>query len=144
MDEIKLSPKKIVDKRFKVSMQGYNRKEVDAFLDQVIQDYENYEKKLAALQSENERLTKQNQQVAAATATPKNDFANANFGSDMPTPGTTNYDILKRLSNLERHVFGQTEGNAKESLNKYPQTNFLDINKQNPLDDTTETSKFEK
>ena len=42
MDEIKLSPKKIVDKRFKVSMQGYNRKEVDAFLDQVIQDYENY------------------------------------------------------------------------------------------------------
>ncbi len=34
-----------------------------------------------------------------------------------PTAGTTNFDILKRLSNLEKHVFG-TNSMTKKKMNR--------------------------
>ena len=38
MNDIKLTPKEIVDKHFKPKMRGYDPEDVDEFLDQVIQD----------------------------------------------------------------------------------------------------------
>ena len=38
--KVVLSPKKIVDKEFKVDFKGYNAEEVDHFLDLVVKDYE--------------------------------------------------------------------------------------------------------
>ncbi|WP_228765675.1 cell division regulator GpsB [Bombilactobacillus apium] len=124
MEEIKLDPKQIVEKNFKVSTRGYNRKEVDAFLDQIIQDYEAYEKNIAELTVQTQDLTKQLQQTPATspepTATPDPVTTTpmmSNHSGDVDEaalPGTTNYDILKRLSNLERHVFGQS--NPKQTI----------------------------
>lgn len=42
MASIIFSPKDIFEQEFKTSMRGYDRKEVDEFLDDVIKDYENY------------------------------------------------------------------------------------------------------
>ncbi|MBA1435178.1 cell division regulator GpsB [Bombilactobacillus bombi] len=129
MKEIKLDPKQIVEKRFKTALKGYNGQEVDAFLDEIIQDYETYDKMITDLKAENKRLIEQldsNSALrSAAVTTPSEKSAvevttasvNAtNDSSDAPVPGTTYYDILKRLSNLERHVFGQTSANTNNKI----------------------------
>lgn len=116
MTEVKLSPKQIVEKRFKTAIKGYNAKEVDAFLDEIIQDYEAYEKTIADLKSENKRLIDQidNNSGVKTEVSPKETaqsvtpVSSVTGSLDNSAPGTTYYDILKRLSNLERHVFGQS------------------------------------
>ena len=90
--DIKLDSKTILEKEFKTGLRGYNQEEVDLFLDDVIQDYETYKKTIAQLRNENARLQ---EELGAAQKRPA--AGNA---------GTTNFDILKRISNLEKHVFG--------------------------------------
>lgn len=112
MADKNLTPKDILQKEFKSSVRGYNVAEVDEFLDLVIRDYESYQKDLAYLQSENERLRSRVDELTRNAATGKQSAANSNVGS-----GVTNYDILKRLSNLEKHVFGsKLEDNKQEEL----------------------------
>ncbi|MBA1393356.1 DivIVA domain-containing protein, partial [Lactobacillus sp. XV13L] len=104
MKEIKLDPKQIVEKRFKTALKGYNGQEVDAFLDEIIQDYETYDKMITDLKAENKRLIEQldsNSALrSAAVTTPSEKSAvevttasvNAtNDSSDAPVPGTTYY-----------------------------------------------------
>ena len=93
---MKLTAEQIVEKDFKKSMKGYNIDEVDTFLNIIIEDYEIFEQQLQVMREENERL--------------KQEMANTSRKSSTPPPPTgasnTNFDILKRLSNLEKHVFG--------------------------------------
>lgn len=91
-DRIRLTAKEILEKEFKSSMRGYKQEEVDKFLDVIIKDYETFHQIIEELQQENLRLKKQLDE-----ATKKQ---NQTYGN------TTNFDILKRLSNLEKHVFG--------------------------------------
>lgn len=91
--EIKLNTKTILEKEFKSGLRGYNQEEVDLFLDDVIQDYQTFTKKIEALEKEIEQMKKQ------VEATPRRSAPPANTGG-------TNFDILKRISNLEKHVFG--------------------------------------
>lgn len=93
--EFKLKASDILEKEFKTGLRGYNQEEVDVFLDDIIQDYEAYEKRLAQLQLENKKLTEQLEEL------PKRTQAAAPLQT-----GATNFDILKRLSHLEKHVFG--------------------------------------
>ncbi|MCG7333844.1 cell division regulator GpsB [Sporosarcina sp. ACRSM] len=90
--DIKLDSKKILEKEFKTGLRGYNQEEVDLFLDDVIQDYETFKKTIAELRNENAKLQ---EELTAAQRRPAAGSA-----------GTTNFDILKRISNLEKHVFG--------------------------------------
>lgn len=93
-DYIKLSPKDVLEKDFKISFRGYKQDEVDKFLDIVIKDYERFQIEYEKLQNENARLKRELNKLTELQK-------RAN-----PTTGNTNYDILKRLSNLEKHVFG--------------------------------------
>jgi DivIVA domain-containing protein len=90
-DRINLTAKDILEKEFKISMRGYNQDEVDQFLDLIIKDYETFHQEIEQLQQENMRLKRQLQEVQKRQS---------------PQAGTTNFDILQRLSNLEKHVFG--------------------------------------
>ncbi|TCT25532.1 DivIVA domain-containing protein [Melghiribacillus thermohalophilus] len=92
MEKTQLNTKEILDKDFKVSIRGYNQEEVDEFLDIIIQDYETFQQEIERLKNENERLRKQMNQ-------PKS--------NSSQSAGQVNYDILKRLSNLEKAVFGK-------------------------------------
>lgn len=92
MEKTQLNTKEILDKDFKVSIRGYNQEEVDEFLDIIIQDYETFQQEIERLNNENERLRKQMNQ-------PKS--------NSSQSAGQVNYDILKRLSNLEKAVFGK-------------------------------------
>jgi DivIVA domain-containing protein len=91
-DKVKLTAKEILEKEFKTAMRGYKPEEVDKYLDLVIKDYEVFHQEIEELKQENMRLKKQ---LEEASRRP----------SAQPA-GTTNFDILKRLSNLEKHVFG--------------------------------------
>ncbi len=56
MAKINLTPKKIYEQEFKTSMRGYDKKEVDEFLDDVIKDYGVYIALVKELQEENAKL----------------------------------------------------------------------------------------
>ena len=56
MAKINLTPKKIYEQEFKTSMRGYDKKEVDEFLDDVIKDYGVYIALVKELQEENVNL----------------------------------------------------------------------------------------
>jgi DivIVA domain-containing protein len=92
-DKIKLTAKDILEKEFKTSVRGYKQEDVDKFLDSIIKDYEAFHQEIDDLHQENLRLKKQLEEASRRQPAAQ-------------TAGTTNFDILKRLSNLEKHVFG--------------------------------------
>ncbi|GCF93666.1 cell cycle protein GpsB [Enterococcus florum] len=95
------TPNDILEQEFKTKMRGYDPIEVDEFLDNVIKDYETYHKEILKLKEENERLKAKIDQVSKAQPT-------ATRTKEAPkSSAVTNFDILKRLSNLEREVFGK-------------------------------------
>ena len=112
MARISLSTKDILQKQFKRSFRGFDIEEVDAFLDLIIRDYDTFQKEISFLQAENERLlTKVDELSRQATV------SKVNRTSNVSSSGVTNFDILKRLSNLEKHVFDSKleEGNGANS-----------------------------
>ncbi|MFC6314985.1 cell division regulator GpsB [Lapidilactobacillus achengensis] len=106
--KINLSPEDIVNKDFKKKYRGYDDAEVDPFLDQVIQDYESFRNRIKTLEQENTRLVKRVDELSRQLDT--NGASTPSFNSGVSAvQNTTNYDILRRISNLERHVFGEKE-----------------------------------
>ncbi|WP_407855786.1 cell division regulator GpsB [Enterococcus hailinensis] len=96
------TPNVILEQEFKTKMRGYDPIEVDEFLDNVIKDYEAYNKDLLMLKEENDRLKAKVEQLSKAQPAPSRVKEAAPKSSAV-----TNFDILKRLSNLEREVFGK-------------------------------------
>nr|WP_263325953.1 cell division regulator GpsB [Neobacillus sp. Marseille-Q6967] len=92
-DKINLTAKEILEKEFKTAVRGYKQEEVDKYLDLIIKDYETFLQEIEELQMENQRLRKQLEDTSRRQPVTQ-------------PAGTTNFDILKRLSNLEKHVFG--------------------------------------
>ncbi|AWZ43259.1 cell cycle protein GpsB [Latilactobacillus sakei] len=100
--EIELNPTEILKKEFKSKMRGYDPEEVDGYLDLVIKDYQTYQENIDRLTADNTRLFNKveelNRQLSASDSVKE--------VKPQQASAATNYDILKRLSNLERHVFG--------------------------------------
>ncbi|WP_087971496.1 cell division regulator GpsB [Oceanobacillus rekensis] len=100
INRVQLSGKDILEKDFKTAMRGYNQEEVDEFLDVIIQDYDLFKQEVERLQAENEKLRKTTVEQPRTRA---------------PQPNTqVNYDVLKRLSNLEKAVFGKKFADSAE------------------------------
>jgi len=85
-----LSTSDILEKEFRTELRGYSTNEVDDFLDEIIGDYVKLYKEVERLTSENEKLSAQLQ------AKPKVE--------ESQTTGMSNYDVLKRVSLLEKQV----------------------------------------
>ena len=97
-----LTAKEILDKEFKIDARGYRPQEVDQFLDYIIKDYVYFEnstkkliKEIKALENENEKLRTEVRKLKASL-----DIAGSN-------KGVTNVDLLKRISDLEKVVYGE-------------------------------------
>lgn len=103
MPELILSAKDILQKDFKTKMRGYDPDEVDEYLDQIIKDYEVYNKELNLLKEDNERLQSKVEQLTRAKET----MGRTQKETPKAQSSATNFDILKRLSNLEKEVFGK-------------------------------------
>jgi|TARA_B100000809_G_scaffold219657_1_gene226954 DivIVA domain-containing protein len=103
---LKLSAKDIFEKEFEKSLRGFKPIEVDSFLDDVISDYQkmaDMNSNLKRLEEENARLKKEVEELRIRVAT--------NSRSVDNQAQTHQIDILKRLSNLEKKVFGQSKVN---------------------------------
>ncbi|MBA5275725.1 cell division regulator GpsB [Enterococcus hirae] len=135
MAELVYSPKDILQQEFKTKMRGYDPIEVDEFLDNIIKDYETYSKKLLALQEENDKLSAKVAQLS------KTQGAAQTRVQQVETPksaAVTNFDILKRLSNLEREVFGKKLDQQSSTVNvSQPNQN----NYTNASDDDNEKTR---
>ncbi|WP_405101893.1 cell division regulator GpsB [Oceanobacillus sp. FSL H7-0719] len=101
LEKIQLSGKDIFEKDFKTAMRGYSQEQVDEFLDTIIQDYDAFNLEIKRLQQENEKLRKQSTEQFTRTRAPQQNTQ-------------VNYDVLKRLSNLEKAVFGKKVSNSIE------------------------------
>lgn len=103
MENVLHNREEILTKEFKKTRigTGYDMTDVDAFLDEIMSDYQAFQSNIDELTTQNEKLRAQvaelTKQVSAAATAPK--------ASPAPV-ANTNMDILKRLSNLERRVFG--------------------------------------
>ena len=106
-NRIKFMPKDILEKSFKIDTRGYRLKEVDQFLDEIIADYQTFNKIILDLQKEKEDQT----EIILALKQEIRDLKTTVEISKSANKeeGISNLDILKRLSNLEKAVFGKDE-----------------------------------
>ncbi|MDO4432424.1 MAG: cell division regulator GpsB [Aerococcaceae bacterium] len=111
MAEKNLTAKDILQKEFTRGLRGYNTAEVDEYLDMIIRDYDAYQKDVAYLKTENERLISKVDELTKQLSLAKKTVPTT------PGSGVTNFDILKRLSNLEKHVFGAKINNLDNTIN---------------------------
>ncbi|MGV3028296.1 cell division regulator GpsB [Streptococcus hyovaginalis] len=112
MTSIINTPKTIFEKEFKKVMRGYDQREVDEFLDDVIKDYEYYASLLTELREENEQLKIRLEKVSSQLQPGRSGSAfgeqrNADSHHTLRDSPVTNFDILKRISRLEKEVFGK-------------------------------------
>lgn len=119
---LELTPKDIVDKDFPTSLRGFNPKEVDLFLDIIIRDYESFLTEVSHLSKMNQELETENKQLKDKLEEQSQELNEVQHQmEEQPVQVqsaqqdiATNFDILKRLSNLERHVFGNKLNNNVE------------------------------
>lgn len=127
MASIKYSPRDIYEQEFKTSLRGFDKVEVDEFLDDVISDYELFLAEIKKLKKENEELRAKVKDLEETATIP--DFATLpSYGAsqyaeepvveeseeksdltvtDAAVPHVSNYDLLRRISRLELEVFGK-------------------------------------
>ena len=105
-DKIYLTPQEILDKEFKIDARGYRPQEVDKYLDMVIRDYTEFINIIKQYEKDKKDLTEDNAKLKAEIRNLREELTAANSSSNE---GTSNVDILKRLSQLEKAVFGNYE-----------------------------------
>ena len=104
-DEFNLTSDAILEKNFKIDTRGYRLKEVDQFLDLVIADYEHFYAIIRNLEKEKEDSL---EQIINLKQEIRNLKTNVEIVKATPISGNgnTNLDVLKRLSRLEKVVYG--------------------------------------
>ena len=105
---INLTPEDILNKEFRIDTRGYRLKEVDQFLDEIIADYQTFNKIILDLQKEKDDQTEVILNLKQEIRDLKTTVEISRSANKDDISGT-NLDILKRLSNLEKAVFGRDE-----------------------------------
>lgn len=105
-DRIALTTKDILEKEFKFDARGYRPQEVDKFLDLIMKDYNEYQNIIKKLAVEIKNLESENQSLQAEVRDLKSKLEIAASNSSK---GVTNLDIIKRISELEKIVYGESE-----------------------------------
>ena len=106
-EKITLTPQDILDKEFKIDARGFRPQEVDKFLDIVINDYNEFiaeikslKKELAFVNDENNKLKNELRRIKANIEAAEASSTNSSV---------SNIDLLRRLSQLEKVVYGKNE-----------------------------------
>lgn len=125
MEQVKYTQKDILERVFKQKRMGvgYDPADVDSFLDDIIKDYGAFAGRIEQLQGEVARLqtalkASQDQLVAIKqqqTNVAAESVVEAPVTPVVETPKAaqvvTNLDLIKRVANLERAVFGHDSDN---------------------------------
>lgn len=105
-DRILLTAKEILEKDFKIDTRGYRPQEVDKFLDLVIRDYETFMTIIKENESEKKELLEDNIRLKQEIRNLKTKIEVVKEGSSREV---NNADLLRRLSNLEKIIYGKDE-----------------------------------
>ncbi|ADQ59248.1 hypothetical protein LA2_06515 [Lactobacillus amylovorus GRL 1112] len=125
LNDIKLSAQDILKKQFRSKVKGYDPDEVDAYLDQVISDYETFQQLIEDLygqigtlqrqlmdEKQKEKKTvaaerKDEEKLKTYTPSHRRSAAVSNFAQEDEVQGeiSTNMAIIQRISTLERKVY---------------------------------------
>ena len=110
-EQFNLSSKDILEKEFKIDTRGYRLKEVDQFLDLIISDYEQFFKILKEKDKEKEELLDEIMSLKQENRNLKTSLEIAKTSEEEQQSGknVSNLDIMKRLSQLEKIVYGKDE-----------------------------------
>ena len=102
-EQISLTPQDILDKEFKIDTRGFRPQEVDKFLDVVITDYTKFITIIKRLDSEKKELIEENLKLKRELRENRDkiELLKNTTSKDM-----TNVDMLRRISSLEKIVFG--------------------------------------
>ena len=105
-DRIYLTPKDIYEKAFNIDTKGYRPQEVDKYLDAIMRDYDEYEKIIHELEAEKKEIIEDNiklkQEIRRLRMQIEAIKEGASTGNDV-----TNSDLLRRISNLEKIIYGK-------------------------------------
>ena len=105
-DRILLTPKDILEKEFKIDTRGYRPQEVDKFLDDVISDYEEMFSIIKELEKEKKDLIDENIRLKQEV---RNARTKLDVLRDASTTEVSNADLLRRISNLEKIIYGDRD-----------------------------------
>ena len=119
LNDVKLSAQDILKKQFRSKVKGYDPDEVDAYLDQVISDYETFHQIIEDLYGQIGTLQRQlmdaKKQSAKAATTETEEVKTYTptkrrktvFNTEDENQGeiSTNMAIIQRISTLERKVY---------------------------------------
>ena len=110
-EQFNLSSKDILEKEFKIDTRGYRLKEVDQYLDLIISDYDTFFRILKEKDQEKEELLDEIMSLKQENRNLKTslEIAKTNEESDAGNKSVSNVDIMKRLSQLEKIVYGKDE-----------------------------------
>ena len=107
--KIYLTPQEILDKDFKIDARGYRPQEVDKFLDMVIRDYTEF---ISIIKNQEKEINNLNHEKSDLKSEIRRLRSNIEAAEDRVASGfksVNNVDLLRRLSQLEKVVFGKNE-----------------------------------
>lgn len=124
----------IVNKVFKVVKNGYDNNEVEAFLDEILEEMENREAETAKLKEQVANLTRELEQAAARPA-------QAAVPAPAAAPRTTqSYElILSKAQDMYDEIVAEADARAQEIISKAnEEAASVRVNAENQISDLTE------
>ena len=103
-ERIVLTEKDILEKEFKIDTRGYRPQEVDKFLDTIIGDYGEFGRIIRECEQDKKEIIEENIKLKQEIRTlrTKLDVLKDSTGNE-----TSSADVLRRLSNLEKIIYGK-------------------------------------
>jgi DivIVA domain-containing protein len=106
-NKLMLTPQDILEKEFKIDTRGYRLQEVDRYLDMIINDYNEH---MNIIKDKDGQITDLQCEINALKDQIRQMEMKREITPDMPRPReVTNVDLLKRISQLEKIVFGRND-----------------------------------
>ena len=104
-EKIYLTPQEILNHDFKIDARGYRPQEVDKFLDMVIRDYTEFNSIIKSLEGQIKDLTQDSYTLKQEIRRLQEELESAE-AVENNSKSVTNIDLLRRISQLEKVVYG--------------------------------------
>ena len=107
-NKLMLTPQDILEKEFKIDTRGYRLQEVDRYLDMIINDYNEY---MNLLKNKDAEINDLMREVSSLKEQIRQLEMRQQVAPSAPSVGreVTSVDLLRRISQLEKIVFGRND-----------------------------------